>query len=250
MDIIEQNGQRRFCGNYRIAGHVFSLKSCFIKVHRMCEQYACDEAAEFSVETTWEDIRKEQEYSDRENSLEQLPQNKMPASLLETTAVYRKLTERLVEKGLFLFHGSVVAVDGMAYLFTAKSGTGKSTHTRLWRELFGERAVMVNDDKPLIEPRVEAAIVHGTPWNGKHKLGENISVPLRAICILERCEENHIERIPVAEAFPLLWQQTNRGSDVGGTLQLLEKTIATVPIYRLKCNMEPQAAQIAYEAMK
>lgn len=250
MKLIEENGQRRICGTYRIAGHVFSLESCFLRVHRMCEKYACDEAPEFTVRTTPEDIRREQEYADRENAMEQLPPKKMRDSLLETTAVYRKLTEQLVEKGLFLFHGSVVAVDGEAYLFTAKSGTGKSTHTRLWRELFGERAVMVNDDKPLIEPKENVALVHGTPWNGKHNLGENITVPLKAICILERGEENHIERIHPAEGFPVLWQQTNRGSGIEIVLQLLEKTVATVPIYRLHCNMNPEAAQIAYEAMK
>lgn len=253
MKMIEENGQRRFCGTYRIADHVFSLESCFVRVHRMCEKYACDEEPEFSVETNREDIRREQEFADRENSLEQLPQKKMRESLLETTAVYRKLTERLVEKGLFLFHGSAVAVDGEAYLFTAKSGTGKSTHTHLWRELFGERAVMVNDDKPLIEPKETVALVHGTPWNGKHNLGENITVPLKAICILERGEENHIERIVIPEAFHLLWQQTNRAQsaeDLQRTLDLLEQTMAIVPIYRLHCNMSLEAAQVAYDGMK
>lgn len=250
MRIIEENGQRRFCGTYCVAGHVFSVESCFARVQWMCEAYACDESPEFSIRTTREDIRREQEFVDRENSLERLPPNKMPDALLEATAVYRKLTENFVEKGIFLFHGSAVAVDGEAYLFTAKSGTGKSTHTRLWRELFGERAVMVNDDKPLIEPKEDVAFVHGTPWNGKHNLGENITVPLKAICILERGEKNRIERIHPAEAFPVLWQQTNRASGTEIALQLLEKTVATVPIYRLQCNMNPEAAQIAYDAMK
>ena len=77
-------------------------------------------------------------------------------------------------------------MDGQAVLFTAKSGTGKSTHTKLWRDLFGERAVMVNDDKPLLRILKDGVLVCGTPWDGKHRLSTNCALPLKAICILER----------------------------------------------------------------
>lgn len=70
--------------------------------------------------------------------------------MLEETAVYRKIADKMVDYDTFVFHGSVIAVEGQAYLFTAKSGTGKSTHTRLWREMLGDKAVMVNDDKPML----------------------------------------------------------------------------------------------------
>ena len=99
----------------------------------------------------------------------------------------------MISYDTILFHGSVIAVDGIGYLFTAKSGTGKSTHTRLWREYFGDRAAMVNDDKPLLKITDSSVIAYGTPYNGKHRLGTNISVPLKAICILTRAADNHIE---------------------------------------------------------
>lgn len=99
----------------------------------------------------------------------------------------------------FCFTCSAVALDGQAYLFTAPSGTGKSTHTRLWREVFGERAVMVNDDKPLIQVREDAIYVCGTPWNGKHNLDSNQKVPIKGICLLERGTVNHIETISAAD---------------------------------------------------
>ena len=100
-----------------------------------------------------------------------------------------KFTIRIADKVIYdtiLFHGSAVAVDGIGYLFTAKSGTGKSTHTRLWRELFGERAVMLNDDKPLIKVSENGIIVYGTPWDGKHRLSTNTFVPLKGICFMSK----------------------------------------------------------------
>ena len=153
----------------------------------------------------------------------------------------------------FLFHGSAVAVDGAAYLFTARSGTGKSTHTRLWREMLGDRAVMVNDDKPLIRLTEDGAVVYGTPWNGKHRLGTNISVPLKAVCILERAKQNTIRAITREEAFPMLIQQSYRPLDpaaLAKTLSLVDRLSRTVSLYRLGCNMDPEAAELSYNIMK
>ncbi len=152
-----------------------------------------------------------------------------------------------------LFHGSCVTVDGAGYLFTAKSGTGKSTHTRLWRELLGERAVMVNDDKPLIRLIDSRSIVYGTPWDGKHRLSRNLSVPLKAICILKRAEENSIRPITVSQAYPHLLQQVYRSSEptaLSRILSLVDKLTETVSIWEMGCNQNLEAARIAYQAMK
>ena len=151
-----------------------------------------------------------------------------------------------------LFHGSVVAVDGVGYLFTAKSGTGKSTHTRLWREYFGNRAVMVNDDKPLLHI-ADTVTAYGTPYNGKHRLGTNTSVPLKAICILTRAEDNHIEAITREQAYTMLLQQVYRPADMlkmTKTLELVDRLADSVKLYRLGCNMDISAAKIAYEGMQ
>ena len=145
-----------------------------------------------------------------------------------------------------------IAVDGQCYLFTAKSGTGKSTHTALWRRLFGERAVMVNDDKPLIAVRENGVIVYGTPYNGKHRLGSNIAVPLEAICVLERAEENSIEPMQAKEIYPKLVQQMYRPFDsiaLVSSLRLLTEMTKSVSLWRLRCNMEPEAAAVSFKAM-
>lgn len=162
----------------------------------------------------------------------------------ESLAVYRKISEIMVEHDTFLFHCSAVALDGQAYLFTAPSGTGKSTHTRLWREVFGERAVMVNDDKPLIQVREDAIYVCGTPWNGKHNLDSNQKVPIKGICLLERGTVNHIETISAADAFPYLFRQVYRPADqtkLIRTITLLKQTAERVPLYRMQCNISHEA---------
>lgn len=254
MFVIQREGEQpRIGGVYKIANHVIQITSVYAKIHFQCRHYACEEAPEYFVDTYIEDIHAEGSKAREEDALEGLPEGDYPEILLETTAVYRKLTKLLVKDRIFLFHGSVIAVDGEAYLFTAKSGTGKSTHTRLWREMFGERAVMVNDDKPLLELTEEGVTVYGTPWNGKHKLGNNISAPLKAVCVLERGETNSIVRIDPVRAYPMLLQQSNRAieaEDMIVTLELIEQMLNKVPTYLLKCNMNPEAAKVAYEGMK
>jgi hypothetical protein len=144
-------------------------------------------------------------------------------------------------------------MDGVAYLFTARSGTGKSTHTRLWRECFGDRCTMVNDDKPLLRISDGGVTVYGTPWNGKHRLGNNVSAPLRAICLLTRAEDNSIAPITVSEAMPHIFTQVNRPEDpdlLRRTVLLIDTLMHSVGLYRLGCNMSREAAHVAYDGMR
>ena len=130
------------------------------------------------------------------------------------------------------------------------SGTGKSPHTRYWCEVLGERAIMVNDDKPLLKISEKDALACGTPWDGKHRLSSNVCLPLKAICILERGEVNEITRISPQEALPMVFQQTYRPKNLGKYMEIIDKLAGRVEFYRLHCNMTPEAAQVAYEAMQ
>ncbi|MBQ1555213.1 MAG: hypothetical protein IIZ68_07125, partial [Clostridia bacterium] len=199
--------------SYRIADRMIQIQSICPDVHTLCADYRAEGALDFAVETTQADIDLEREKSAREDAAQGIPTRQFSDGYLETLAVYRKIAERMPEYDTVLFHGSCVAVDGAGYLFTAKSGTGKSTHVRLWRELLEERAVMVNDDKPLIRLTDTGAVIYGTPWGGKHRLSANISVPLKAICILEREAQNAIRPITTGEAYPMLLQQIYRPMD-------------------------------------
>ena len=235
-----------------IAGRTVLVCSMFPDTREFCAGYLSGGEPDFTVATTVEDINFEREKSAREDRLEGLPVREHSDAYLETIAVQRKIAEALFDYDTLLFHGSVVAVDGQAFLFTAKSGTGKSTHTRLWREVFGERAVMVNDDKPFLRCTEDGVLAYGSPWNGKHRLGANICVPLKAVCILERGAENQIQKIAPEDALFMLLQQSNRPRDPSRMpkyLDLLDRLARSVEFYRLHCNMDPQAAITAYEGM-
>lgn len=238
---------------YKIADKVVEVTSIYAEVHEYCTDYQTDENVDYSVTTTQADIDFEREKSAREDEVEGIPIRHFPDSYLEGLAVYRKIANTMIDYDTILFHGSVIAVDGVGYLFTAKSGTGKSTHTRLWREYFGDRAVMVNDDKPLLKIMDRGVIAYGTPYNGKHRLGSNISVPLKAICILTRDTDNHIEPITRNQAYTKLLQQVYRPADgekMMKTLDLLDRLADSIKLYQLGCNMDISAAQVAYEGMQ
>lgn len=230
---------------YRIADITISIESLYQDIHDYCADYRTEGIPDIEVITSQADI-------DFERS--RLPEN-TPShdERLEMLAVHRKIAERLPSFSTMLIHGSVLAVDGQAFMFTAPSGTGKSTHARLWRELLGERVIMVNDDKPFLRITNGHAQIFGTPWNGKHRLGTNISFPLKAICIIERSEQNHIDRITMSDAYPYILLQTYRPIDnamFAKTMGLLDGLAGAVEFYRLGWNMDIQAAELAYNAMK
>ena len=238
--------------NIIIINLVFSVEANYNLIKQICNDYLINNSGNVKIIVSPEDIEYERIKAMREDEIEGIPCRKLSNAYLETTIVQRKITEKLFDHDVLLFHGSVVAVDGTAYLFTAKSGTGKSTHTRLWREVFGERAVMVNDDKPFLQLTDDGVIAHGSPWNGKHRLGSNISVPLKAICILERSAENWIKPISPAQALPMLFQQSQRPQNPANMpkyMELIDKLANGVEFYRMGCNMDPEAARISYEAM-
>ena len=241
-------------GVYRLADCNIAVTSLYRNVHSLCKDYSAEsDNIDFCVETCSSDIEYEKSRSARERELEGLNARSYSEGYLETLAVYRKIAEKLPEFNAFLIHGSCVSVDGEGYLFIAKSGTGKSTHTRLWREMLGEKAVMINDDKPLVRINGEEVRIYGTPWDGKHRLSSNSSVPLKGICLFERSEENFIVPVTSKEAYPMLLKQIYRPGDMTAlnkTITLTDKTAETVPLWRAGCNMKPEAAEITYKAMK
>ena len=236
----------------QLSEEIFEIRGQHELVSAFFSDYLTEKNAQEEIHVTPKDIAFERAKSIREAEVEGLAPRNYSDAYLETIAIQRKITELLFDHDTLLFHGSVVAVDGRAYLFTAKSGTGKSTHTRFWREVFGDRAVMVNDDKPFLKITPEGVTAYGSPWNGKHGLGENISAPLAGICILERGAENDIHPISPKEALPMLFQQSQRPQNRANLLKymdLVDKLAQKTAFYRMACNMDPQAAVVAYTAM-
>lgn len=159
--------------------------------------------------------------------------------------------ELLKFDGLML-HSSCVEKDGQAYLFSARSGTGKSTHTHLWLEnLSGTR--IINDDKPALKCEDGVWYVWGTPFSGKTDENINIKLPIRAIVFLYRSGENKVQKIPAARAVGPLLEQTIKPLQremAEKMLDLADSLLRNVPVFSLGCNMDPQAAVVAYNEIE
>ena len=235
-----------------IAGRLIRIRAMHDYAKEFCQAYLDEGEPDFTVEIFPEDIEFERVKSAREDEVEGRPVFEHKADYLEILAIYRKVVVKMLDYGAFLFHGSSISVDGVGYLFTAKSGTGKSTHTRHWKKRFLSRCIIVNDDKPLLIVKEDGVMVCGTPWDGKHRKSTNVVLPLNNLVVLERGERNEVQRIEAAEALPLLLQQTYRPADpmaLMKTLSLLEQAMKKVNLYRLKCTNSPEAVEAAYQGM-
>lgn len=214
--------------------------------------YLTDDKPAYCVEITQDDLISEQAYLDQEAREEGMKLRKFTAPFLERTAIQRKVAEALLKHDTLLLHGSTVAVDGKAYLFTAACGTGKSTHTRLWREVFGDRAVIINDDKPFLKFTGDDVIAYGSPWSGKHGLDTNTSASLTGICVLRRGPENVIYRALIEDVVAMLYHQVFLPTDPAlqeKTKELVGKLVNKVSLWEMECTKDQQAAEIAYAAM-
>ena len=251
--LFSENGEIMTEFTIALAGNRILIRAIHEHAKEYCEDYLTTGEPDFAVTVAPADIAYEQERSAREDAVEGIPVRKFSNEYLETLAIYRQIAEEMLMRNVLLFHGSAISVDGEGYLFTAKSGTGKSTHTRFWRQRFGERCITVNDDKPLLCVTEDAVLVCGTPWDGKHRLSTNTMVPLKGLVILERGTENEIEPVSASAAMPMLLQQSYRPAnpaELSQLLRLLEQLTKKTGLYRLKCNMDPKAAQVAYDGMQ
>ena len=238
--------------NIKIAGYPVGVSSLFASTRDYCGKYLTEEAPLFHLTVSGDDLAFEQESLRQEALEEGIKVRVFTDPFLERTAIQRGVAEFLFDRDVLMTHGSTVAVDGKAYLFTARCGTGKSTHTRLWRQVFGSRAVMVNDDKPFLQLTDSGVLACGSPWSGKHGLDSNIILPLQGICILDRGTENRIEPISAEEALPMLLHQSYcplEPEKRSRFRELVEKLAEKVPLWHMYCNMDPQAAEASHRAM-
>ena len=236
-----------------IAGHSFWIHPLFESTREYCKRYITEKEPELEIEVKRENLIFEQRMLDEEAVEEGLRLRKFQDPFLERTAIQRAVAEYLFDQNILMLHGSTVAVDEKGYLFTAKCGTGKSTHTRLWCQVFGDRAVMVNDDKPFLKITDGEVWVCGSPWSGKHGLDTNVTVPLQGICILERGLENRIVPCNAETAMPMLLHQgycplaEEKRKDYE---MLVGKVGKLVPLWQMQCNKDLQAAEVSHNAMK
>ncbi len=218
-----------------------SERSPYIK--NLCREYLCDaDDFDFCVSVTDNEINEE-----RSNSNEQRSD-----AYLESLCVYRAICQKLPEYGAFLLHASVIKLEEQAFAFSAPSGTGKTTHTLLWRNHFGDRAEIINGDKPIFRFKDGCLRVYGTPWCGKEGYNKNSSAPLSAICFLEQGKCNEIKKLDPKDALirvfhQILLPKTEIAVDL--LFPIINKMLMSVPCFLLSCTVSDEAVNVAYNAM-
>ena len=158
--------------NYKIADIVFSADISYRYTFEHMQDYRADkdEIPEFALEVTKADVEQERNMSPHD----------VPLYVHEFTALYRKFIYVVMDRyDAFFFHCSAISVDNQAVMFTAKSGTGKSTHRNLWLKNFGNRVTVINDDKPIIRKVNGIFYVYGTRGRGKRTSGKIFVFPRR-----------------------------------------------------------------------
>lgn len=202
-----------------------------------------------------QDIEPDFEVSARQEEIEKdrliLPQ--MHESYLESLSIYREIARKILDYDAILMHAAVVEKDGIAYAFSAPSGTGKSTHTSLWLKAFGDSARIINGDKPLIRMIDGTLYIYGTPWCGKEGININTKSPLKAICFISQAKENKIFEIDKKRAVSKIFTQLllpETESQSEKFFEMLNVIFDKVKFYSLGCNMDIEAALVAYEGMK
>ncbi len=229
---------------YSIAGITVAYDAKYDMLRKRSEPYLCKSAqcAQLNIIP---------DYNELEKSLPKYPL--LDIESLEYMHVGAEFYTALIDNGGFLLHASAVVVDGTAYCFSAPSGTGKSTHTSLWLEEFSDKgAYIINDDKPAVKLVDGVPVVYGTPFSGKYDISVNTSVPLKALCFIERAENNSIRRIAPVKAATMILDQTIRPNSelqMDKLFENLEAVVTSVPAYVLSCNISAQAAHIAYNEM-
>lgn len=230
----------------RLADVVIEVNAQYEYLKEYCEKYTVEEETpEFTIQLTMDDIRAEGKHIDIDDVAGKLP-------YLETLAALRKIADRMPLQNRFLMHGAVVSWKGNGLMFTAPSGTGKSTHIALWKKYLGEQVEIINGDKPILWVTEKETCVYGTPWAGKERWETNKGVLLKGVCFLQRGSQNEIRRITPSEALPLLMRQvyyTSAPQTAGKILELLDKMFETVPFYVMKCNISEDAVRCSFEAM-
>lgn len=151
-----------------------------------------------------------------------------------------------------LFHSSVVSLEGKAYMFLGKSGTGKSTHSQLWLKHI-EGTELVNDDNPVVRIIDGEARVYGSPWSGKTPCYRNVDYPIGGIVKLKQAPANSIQRMGAIEAYVALamsisgmrWKKW-MGDGIHETENQLT---ASVPVWHLSCLPDQNAAELCHSTI-
>jgi len=217
----------------------------FPYTRRLCEDFAI-EGCDYDIiaRTSAEEIGAESaQYVD----------NTLSRGYCEGICLYRSIAEQIPSLGGFVFHGAAVEIGGRGVIFTAPSGTGKTTHVSLLMKNYPQFVKIINGDKPIVRKSGNEWRVFSTPWAGKEGWKRNASAPLSSIVWVERSSDNFIEEISPKSCFDRIMGQIylpHNGIARLETFELLDEMAKTVKFYRLGCNMDNSAAETSFNMLK
>ena len=227
----------------KIADLPIGIDNRFSHIETLASEYLTDQSPVFTVSVTDSEIEEERTISGTSYG----------DGYYESIVAYRKIAEVLPDYDAFVFHGSVISMGEKAYVITANSGVGKTTHTRLWLDVFSEQADILNGDKPIIRLIDGKPFACGTPWKGKEAYGKNAMLVVGGIAFLSRSETNKAEIISPAEAATRFMSQIylpkKSKSALIKTMRLADRVIGGVRLVSLQCNMEREAALVCKRAL-
>lgn len=172
-------------------------------------------------------------------------------AMVESVCAHRVFCASLMRFDALMMHTSAVTLNDYAYLFTAPSGVGKSTHARLWQALFN--AAIINDDKPVLRRIDGRFYAFGTPWSGKDWINLNASALVRSICYISRADVNAIRPMRADARLRLLLNQFYQPREAYGLddwFSLFNELISGVYTYELSCLPDEDAARVARAVME
>lgn len=228
---------------YEIAGLRIKIENQYDFTTKFCQEYLSeDQASAVDVVAS---------VTEEEFAVEKASSEEFSDGYIENICLYRSICSQIPVLNRMLLHCAVLEYDGKGYAFLGRSGTGKSTHTRLWKKYLGTPQ-MINGDKPILEFVGDGFLAHGTPWRGKEAWGIRSSAPLCGLCFLEQAKENSIRKLSPSEVSARLFGQIllpEAEESVVSTLELADKLIATTPAYLLKCDISREATRLSFEAL-
>ena len=228
---------------YEIAGLRIKIENRYDFTTKFCREYLSED------QTSKVDIVAS--VTEEEFSAERAISDEFSDGYIENICLYRSICRQIPTLHRMLLHCAVLEYDGKGYAFLGRSGTGKSTHTRLWKKYLGTPK-MINGDKPILQHVGKGFLAHGTPWKGKEAWGMRASAPLCGLCFLEQAKENSIRKLSPSEVSARLFGQIllpEEESQVVSTLELADKLIAETPAYLLKCDISREAAKLSFEQL-
>lgn len=230
--------------NYLLAGLVVNIQNRYPFLEKQCAAFRCPEDLTPDITLFASDAELAQEARN--------VGSRFSPGYVESVCIYRKLCLQMPAfSGLFL-HSSVIRVEDRGIAFLAPSGTGKTTHTTLWQQLLGENMRIINGDKPIVRFLHNDPVAFGTPWAGKEGLYEKDLVKLTDLCFLSRAAENTCTPLRPEDALQSIANQVILPKEAQGmvqTLDLLDRLLRSCRLWRICCNTDISAAEIAYNTI-